>query len=226
MKVTYIGHSGYLVECDNVNLLFDYYEGSIPKMDVDKKLVVFVSHFHHDHFNKGIFNLLKFYSNVSYVFSSDVQTTHEVDVLISPNEKVKFENIDIETLKSTDSGVAFLINVEGKLIYHAGDLNLWLWNEETNEDNQLMQENFSKEIEKLKNKKIDIAFIPLDPRQEEYEFSGIEELLEKVKVKTIFPMHFWNDYSIIERYNASHEHKVMDVNRKGQTFKIKENEDA
>lgn len=226
MKVTYIGHSGYLVECDNVNLLFDYYEGSIPKMDVDKKLIVFVSHFHHDHFNKGIFNLLKFYSNVSYVFSSDVQTTHEVDVLISPNEKVKFENIDIETLKSTDSGVAFLINVEGKLIYHAGDLNLWLWNEETNEDNQLMQENFSKEIEKLKNKKIDIAFIPLDPRQEEYEFSGIEELLEKVKVKTIFPMHFWNDYSIIERYNASHEHKVMVVNRKGQTFKIKENEDA
>lgn len=226
MKVTYIGHSGYLVECEHVNFLFDYYEGSIPKMDLDKKLIVFVSHFHHDHFNKGIFDLLKYHSNVSYVFSSDVKTTHEVDVIISPNEKVEIENISIETLKSTDSGVAFLVYVEDKLIYHAGDLNLWLWSEETREDNQNMQENFSKEIEKLKNKKIDVAFIPLDPRQEEYEFSGIEEFIEKVDVKTIFPMHFWNDYTIIERYNTTHKHKVVDVNRKGQTLDIKENEDA
>lgn len=226
MKVTYIGHSGYLVECEHVNFLFDYYEGSIPKMDLDKKLIVFVSHFHHDHFNKGIFDLLKYHSNVSYVFSSDVKTTHEVDVIISPNEKVEIENISIETLKSTDSGVAFLVYVEDKLIYHAGDLNLWLWSEETREDNQNMQENFSKEIEKLKNKKIDVAFIPLDPRQEEYEFSGIEEFIEKVDVKTIFPMHFWNDYTIIERYNTTHKHKVVDVNRKGQTIDIKENEDA
>ncbi|MEG0177172.1 MAG: MBL fold metallo-hydrolase [Anaerorhabdus sp.] len=220
MKITYIGHSGFLIECDSVNLLFDYYEGSIPKIEYDKKLIVFVSHFHHDHFNKGIFNLFKTHPNVSYVFSSDVKTTHEIDVVVSENEKVLFENCDIQTYKSTDSGVAFLVKVENETIYHAGDLNLWLWNEETKEDNQSMQENYSKEIDKLKDIKIDIAFLPLDPRQEEYEFSGIEEFVSKIEVDTIFPMHFWNDYSIIERYNANHEHKVVDIKRKGQQFKL------
>lgn len=51
MRVTYIGHSGFSVELESHILLFDYYEGTMPEFDPAKKLLVFASHSHPDHFN-------------------------------------------------------------------------------------------------------------------------------------------------------------------------------
>ena len=47
MQVTYIYNSGFLVELDKHILLFDYYQGTIPPLNQNKPLYVFVSHFHH-----------------------------------------------------------------------------------------------------------------------------------------------------------------------------------
>lgn len=52
MKITYLRHSGFLVELEQVWLLFDYYRGEIPEFPKGKKGYVFVSHRHIDHFNK------------------------------------------------------------------------------------------------------------------------------------------------------------------------------
>ena len=52
MKITYIGHSGFSVEYDNVVFIFDYYRGKLPAFDRKKKIYVFVSHAHFDHFTK------------------------------------------------------------------------------------------------------------------------------------------------------------------------------
>ncbi len=52
MRVTYIGHSGFSVELESHILLFDYYEGTMPEFDPAKKLLVFASHSHPDHFNR------------------------------------------------------------------------------------------------------------------------------------------------------------------------------
>lgn len=38
------------------------------------------------------------------------------------HEKKEVAGIEIETLRSNDMGVAFLVKVEGKTIYHAGIL--------------------------------------------------------------------------------------------------------
>lgn len=233
MKVTYIGHSGFLVELEETYLLFDYFEGNIPTLDETKKLIIFVSHNHHDHFNPKIFDIK--HDDISYILSSDVRIQKTVQdkelIIMEPHEKINIsirnnQDINVETLKSTDEGIAFLVCVEGKNIYHAGDLNLWKWKEEDDTYNDDMSLNYSKEIDQLVGKKIDVAFLPLDPRQEEYAYEGVEEFIQKVNADIIFPMHFWKDYSIIERYNESHELKVSDVNRIGQTFKINENEDA
>ena len=48
IKVTYLGHSGFLAELEDVCLLFDYYKGELPELDPDKKMAVFVSHSHYD----------------------------------------------------------------------------------------------------------------------------------------------------------------------------------
>ena len=55
--------------------------------------------------------------------------------------------VKIRAFKSTDEGVAFLIETEGKRIYHAGDLNNWVWAGEPEADNKRMSENFHKELE-------------------------------------------------------------------------------
>ena len=46
MKITYLRHSGFLVEMTQVWLLFDYYRGEIPAFPKGKKGYVFVSHRH------------------------------------------------------------------------------------------------------------------------------------------------------------------------------------
>lgn len=218
MKVTYIGHSGFLVELEETYLLFDYFEGNIPTLDETKKLIVFVSHNHHDHFNPKIFDIK--HDDISYILSSDVRIQKTVQdkelIIMEPHEKINIsirnnQDINVETLKSTDEGIAFLVCVEGKNIYHAGDLNLWKWKEEDDTYNDDMSLNYSKEIDQLVGKKIDVAFLPLDPRQEEYAYEGVEEFIQKVNADIIFPMHFWKDYSIIERYNESHDSKVVQI---------------
>ena len=50
MTITYIHHSGYLLETEQALLLFDFVEGALPPLDPAKDLFVFVSHRHEDHF--------------------------------------------------------------------------------------------------------------------------------------------------------------------------------
>ena len=46
---------------------------------------------------------------------------------LKPETDVEIGNLKIRTLKSTDLGVAFMVETEGRRIYHAGDLNRWQW---------------------------------------------------------------------------------------------------
>ena len=69
LTVTYIGHSGFLIETDNTYFLFDYFNGEIPSLKSEKSIVVFSSHRHHDHFNPEIFELIKKHPDILYVLS-------------------------------------------------------------------------------------------------------------------------------------------------------------
>ena len=41
MKITYINHSGFLVETENCYYVFDYYKGEMPRLDKSKEAIVF-----------------------------------------------------------------------------------------------------------------------------------------------------------------------------------------
>ena len=77
IKVTYLDHSGFLVELEDAYFLFDYYKGRLPQIDLEKKMVVLVSHAHHDHYRKDIFNLRKHFREIRYVLSSDIEIKAE-----------------------------------------------------------------------------------------------------------------------------------------------------
>jgi L-ascorbate metabolism protein UlaG (beta-lactamase superfamily) len=243
MEITYIGHSGFLMEWENCYWLFDYYKGDIPVLDSKKKLLVFASHKHGDHFNPEIFQLADRYPDVEYVLSSDIRVVPAnaakygvSEELLDRIQSVKPHNeyllvdadknsILLKTLKSTDSGVAFLLNYQGKMIYHAGDLNHWIWKEETKQSNNDMTAKFNAEMNLLKDLPIDIAFAPLDPRQEEWYYMGLEKLLNAAQVKYVFPMHFWEKPEIIQQFMQERSGflngaSIIDVNLPAQKWTL------
>lgn len=236
MKITYIHHSGYLVETEQALLLFDYVGGPLPALAPEKDLVVLVSHRHPDHFMPEIFDLVSAHPNTRFVISDDIwqnripeEHTFRVE-FTDPDDLTRLTDgagIDVYTFKSTDEGVAFLVQTEGKTIYHAGDLNDWRWPGETKAWNNHMAANYRKELEKIRNAgyRPDIAMIPLDGRQEEWFYLGLDEFMQTVGADRVFPMHFWEDYSIIRRLkelpcSKDYLDRVADICEEGQTFLI------
>ena len=68
-----------------------------------------------------------------------------------------------------------------------------------------MTGNYKKEMEYLEGKTIDYVFTPLDGRQEEAYGLGMDYLLHHVQVRHTFPMHFWKDYTVADRFLKEYE---------------------
>jgi len=232
------------MEWDSCYWLFDYYKGELPELKEDKKLYVFVSHNHRDHFNPVIFQLYESHHDITYILSSDVKLKHKefpeigitkekIDemmnkiIFVKPSTRYELNDnegnrIILQTLKSTDCGVAFLLSYNGKSTYHAGDLNLWLWEGDSKQESNNMTANFQREMEHLKEMEIDFAFVPLDPRQEKFYDQGMEYLLHTAKIKYVFPMHYWGKAEIIQQFKQSRTTDpyttIIDIDKEGQRW--------
>ena len=237
MKITYIYHSCFVVELENDILIFDYYKGKLPQFDTSKRIFVFSSHKHYDHFSKEIFQIFDSYKEVSYILSDDIKINEEYMVTqdvtkenydkivyISPNKTLTIApGVSITTLTSTDEGVAFYLDINGNIIYHAGDLNWWTWIGETMEEYTDMTNRFKNEIKKLEGKNIDVAFLPLDPRQEDRFCWGFDYFMKHTNTKYAFPMHFWEDPSVIDKLKSmeianEYKDRIMNVGKEGEEF--------
>lgn len=225
MDITYIEHSGFLIELNSCYIIFDYYRGTVPDLG-DKPVYVFSSHSHKDHFNPAIFEILKD-KKAKFILSYDIKKKageSENIIYVKANKEYTVDDIYIRTLRSTDMGVAFIVKSEDKTIFHSGDLNDWRWAEETKAYNNNMEKNFRTEIDKLKGITLDVAFIPLDPRQENYYFEGMSYILNTINVKYAFPMHFWHYYEIIDRFiEEGHNRsdcKIIRINNKNEKWRI------
>ena len=218
MNVTYIAHSGFLVELERHLLLFDYVEGTLPALDVEKELFIFVSHKHADHYHKKIFDIV--HPNKHYLLSYDIKNYLPVDHLHILNfyEQYQINDLYVETLRSTDIGLAFMIRLEDTSIYFAGDLHWWHWEGEGEQIQ--MRDNYLKEMTKLW-KHFDIAFVVLDPRLKHYYDLGLRSFLEYSKATYLFPMHMWDDYSIINKYLLQYNNQTLiKITDKSQVFKL------
>ena len=83
MQVIFIHHSCFLVEVDDLVLIFDYFggdrvngfhfTGKIPDYAPDTKIYMFASHKHQDHFDMDILRWSEKYTNVHYILSKDIR---------------------------------------------------------------------------------------------------------------------------------------------------------
>jgi len=209
MKVWYLFHSGFAVQTTSHFFIFDYWRdrpkgeglksGVIdPKELRDQDVVVFVSHSHGDHFNRGVFQWKQDIPKLRLILSDDIRKAEEA-MRIGPGSTLAQPDMTIQTLASNDEGVAFIVDADGSRVFHAGDLNWWHWEGEPDEDNEAMAASYKTEINKLVGKPVDLAFIPVDPRLEGQYAWAIDYLMRTVEVRHVVPMHFGNDTDIVDR---------------------------
>ena len=70
----------------------------------------------------------------------------------------------------------------------------------------------------MKNEKIDVAFVPLDPRQGKDFYRGMDDFMKMVGAARVFPMHCWDDFTVISRLKAMEESRdyrdrIMEIGR-------------
>lgn len=231
MKVTFLGHSGFWVELPTVTLLFDYWKGTLPPARPGVPLLVFASHGHEDHFNPAIFSL----DADAFLLGRDItpRQLEEAGTALETRSRCGFygggerlcplPGVTVETLPSTDEGVAFLVTADGQSIYHAGDLNWWHWEGEPDPWNPDMARSYQACTEPLRGRRLDLALLPLDPRLREHGFLGPKHILETAEVRRFIPMHQWRKFSytrdFLTRYPAFAE-KTVPVEKQGQIFEF------
>ncbi|MCP4154420.1 MAG: hypothetical protein GY757_42240 [bacterium] len=211
--VWFLGHSGWAVKTKNNLLIFDYNNdgreptealianGHISCEELKGLTVsVLVSHFHGDHFDNEIFDWKEKIENITYIYGFRPETACEPGrrpqaykgpayEFIAPRMNKKINGLDITTIESTDTGVAFLVKVDGVVIYHAGD--------HANSSKE-MKGPYVDEIDWLaaKTDEVDIGFFPASGcrfggKLDELKM-GIYYAADKLHPKMIFPMHSGN----------------------------------
>ncbi len=201
-EITYLDNSGFAVKTQNHFFIFDCWNtqsaggarglaGGVidPEEIKTQNVFVFVSHAHADHFNPMIFKWKETVAKIHYIVSSDVRRAPDA-LIVSAGQEYALEDVSIKTLRSTDAGVAFLIQADGLTIYHAGDLNWWHWEGEDPQWNADMARDYQKEINLLAGEKIDIAFVPVDPRLDNSLLWGLTYFMDAAGARVVFPMHY------------------------------------
>ncbi len=193
MKITLLGHSGFLVEGSTACLVFDYYTdelGLIERLPFGEKPVVFfASHSHHDHYNKRI--LKRAGDNVGYVLDAGIAKPQVGNVtMLSKGQSAEVLGIPVAAFGSTDQGISFLVELEGRKLFHAGDLNDWYWEEESTAEELAHDERwFLDEIASLKDSRPDAAFFPVDARLGRHAMRGALRFARQASPKLLIPMH-------------------------------------
>ena len=237
MLVKFLCHSGYYIEGEKNCLLFDYWKGDLPKVPAGKRLWIFASHHHPDHYNAAIYRYGESVSGTHYFLGCDItlnsvnrQAMGVTDAIFArchrmhKDEVIEMDSVKIRAIRSTDMGVAFYVEFEGKHIYHAGDHNIWHWHEDANFDRSQTHK-FYEEIEKLRGLPIDAAFLPLDPRLGEEYWRGFDATARLLEPRHMFPMHMVDDYDIIKRFKSldctwPYRNRIHLVNCEGNDFLI------
>lgn len=186
--------------------------GSSPLTEADhsRKIYVLVSHFHKDHYNKEIFSWAADFKDISFIISRDVRR-HARHILtpgslysglrpdpdsvkiLAPGETFSDGTISVDAFSSTDIGNSYVVTLDDLHIFHAGDLNAWLWKDEsTPMEVESERKAFLSCLKPIEDKypRLDLALFPVDSRIGTDYQEGARMLLERIHVERFIPMHF------------------------------------
>jgi len=215
-RITHLYHSGFSIETPHHFLVFDYTEptGKIPakplagSLDLDQltkrdNVYFFITHHHHDHFMPHIFEFQEKNPEVQVIAGNDVPLPPQENChQMKPGDKLQLNEVSVEAFGSTDAGVSFYVQTDHLSFFHSGDLNWWHWESFSPEQQQQEEKDFKRELHRLEGKRVDVAFVPVDPRLgNAYHWAGTY-FIETIKPNLLIPMHFADDFSVTRRFAA------------------------
>ena len=232
-EITYIHHNCFILETGGDCLLFDYPSASYLKNNETEiikskikgsRLLVFISHGHPDHYSPAVFEFEKIVPEAHFIISDDVaaRSPRSKIITVSPDSNYAIAGYRVETFKSNDQGVAFLIHAPEAMIFFGGDLAKWSWDEFDAATRNHMETVFYKMIAKLKKHKIDIAFSNADERLDNW--AGGAEFAKLVAPGVFVPMHSFGNMSSIKKFVEDNRRefgeniKVFEYSGPGDTF--------
>ena len=240
LDITYYMHSGFSCAMEETLLIFDYWLGEHQELQENKRIhaedlkkyrnvYVFISHSHPDHYDPVVYSWAD-QANVQYIISYELPEDCK-GTRMRPGEEIRLnEQLQVTAYESTDLGVAFLVDLQGIRLFHAGDLNFWHWREEsTAQEIEEAEEEFKTICETIVGQNIDVAFFPVDPRQGRLFDAGANYFAMTIKPRLMIPMHFWNRNELIIEYarrNRSRETEIMVMTMQGEKMRIEFSEEG
>lgn len=242
MKIIYIYHSGFAIVNQDTTVIIDYFRDSGAKrnegivhehlLNNSGKLYVLSSHAHPDHFNPEILTWKEKRRDIQYIFSTDILESGKAGkkdaIYLKKFDVYEDETIKVKALGSTDIGISFLITLEDKTFFHAGDLNNWHWKEESTPEEIKEAENyFLTELNDLKRETeyIDVVMFPVDSRLGKDYMLGAQQFVDNIKTGLFIPMHFGEAYEKVATFNDYAESKgahYVIIDHKAQVINVKE----
>ncbi len=232
--VTYHHHSGFSVQVESTLLVFDYWEGEDREIPAAARLTsdsfkafsqvfVFVTHAHPDHLDQVIYTWMEG-NPITYIVASDTPIGIRGKRLAPGDSLLLAPGVRVTAYGSTDMGVSFLVDIGGLRIFHAGDLNLWHWREEsTLREIEAAEKAFEEAIRPLIGQHIDLCMFPVDPRMGAMFDAGANHFILAVKPRLFLPMH-WQGRSEVAvdfaRRTRSKTTEVVAMTKPGEFARI------
>lgn len=208
----------------------------IRNADKEKPLYVFISHHHKDHYSKKVFDWDTVFREVRYIVSEDVArharhiltadslyNGHKVEknkiTILKKGDSFKDSNIYVEAFGSTDIGNSYYIELCAKAskkrsFFHAGDLNAWLWaDESTKEEIETSMSDFEKILSAISDAhpEIDYVMFPVDSRIGTGYATGAKLFVRAIDVRYFFPMHFGLGENEEERMKSARDASCLQL---------------
>jgi len=226
--IWFLMHSGWVVKTQNHVLVFDcWYRGREsetpglcnghfnPAEFEGQDVTFFVSHVHSDHYDPRIFEWRDQLEDPKYIFGFQPEEETPPFTFIGAREERTIDGMKITTIDSNDTGVGFVVEVDGLAIYHAGDhANRW----------QDYSGPYKEEIEFIDSKGIDLdlAFMPVSGcrfRDPVAVRMGVEWTLDTLKPKVLFPMHAGDNCRRLQEFLAGLEREHKDTQKVAPNFR-------
>ncbi len=209
--VTFFYQSGFTVAVGKTLLIFSYWQEHVTQElrlnDKDlsgfNNIVVFIPGASVEHNDPAVWQFSRGFP-ITYVASADAESElkeHAGLRLIHRGESIKVSNVQIKAYPTTDAGVAFMVKISGVHIFHAGDLNLWHWREQsTLREITRSEEEFYRLVSDIREDRIDICMFPVDPNQGGFYDAGANHFIMAKKPRLFFPMHWGARSEIAQDY--------------------------